>query len=290
MKKIILSLSMIAVVAVVVAGATGAFFSDTETSTGNTFTAGAIDLTVDSEQHYNDMVCVWDGDLTNGDQTQGAWVWDGPDGSYPERGTYCDGSWEAADLGGQKFFNFNDIKPGDEGENTISLHINNNDAWLRMIIKDVTDFDNTCTEPEEGSSDVCTVVSPELLTPGAGELREALLFSIWLDQGETPGFQNNGDEGEGDNIQQCEYENGDEPNDCYEPTLISAGTINSLGETWPLPTPLLGGQTAYFGVAWSLPSGTGNETQTDSMSATMEFQVVQSRNNPNPWPLTPSTP
>src|SRR3989344_4291013 len=274
MKKIILSLSMIAVVAVVVAGATGAFFSDTETSTGNTFTAGAIDLTVDSEQHYNDMVCVWDGDLTNGDQTQGAWVWDGPDGSYPERGTYCDGSWEAADLGGQKFFNFNDIKPGDEGENTISLHINNNDAWLRMIIKDVTDFDNSCTEPEDGSVDTCTVSSPELLTPGAGELREALLFSVWLDEGDTPGFQGRddggeGDPGEGDNIRNYD-----------EPTLISAGTVDSLGETWPLPTPLLGGQTAYFGVDWTLPSGTGNETQTDSMSATMEFQVVQSRNNP----------
>ena len=56
MKKILLSMSMIAVVAVVAIGATGAFFSDTETSTGNTFTAGAIDLTVDSEQHYNNLV------------------------------------------------------------------------------------------------------------------------------------------------------------------------------------------------------------------------------------------
>ena len=58
MKKILLSLAIIAVVGAVAVGVTGAFFSDTETSTGNTFTAGAIDLKVDSEQHYNGNVCV----------------------------------------------------------------------------------------------------------------------------------------------------------------------------------------------------------------------------------------
>ena len=47
MKKILLSLSVVAAVAVVVVGATTAFFSDTETSTGNTFTAGELDLLVD---------------------------------------------------------------------------------------------------------------------------------------------------------------------------------------------------------------------------------------------------
>jgi predicted ribosomally synthesized peptide with SipW-like signal peptide len=46
MKKIILSLAVIAVVAVVAVGATRAFFSDTLTSTGNTFTAGTIDIAV----------------------------------------------------------------------------------------------------------------------------------------------------------------------------------------------------------------------------------------------------
>lgn len=45
-KRILLSVSMIAFVGALVVGATGAFFSDTETSTGNTFTAGAIDLQV----------------------------------------------------------------------------------------------------------------------------------------------------------------------------------------------------------------------------------------------------
>jgi predicted ribosomally synthesized peptide with SipW-like signal peptide len=44
MKKIIVSLSVMAVVAGVIIGATSAYFSDTETSTGNTFTAGTLDI------------------------------------------------------------------------------------------------------------------------------------------------------------------------------------------------------------------------------------------------------
>lgn len=47
MKKILVSLSMIAVVAAVGVGATRAFFSDTATSSGNTFTAGTLSLSVD---------------------------------------------------------------------------------------------------------------------------------------------------------------------------------------------------------------------------------------------------
>ena len=58
MKKILLSLGVIAVVGVVVAGATGAFYNDTETSTGNIFTAGSIDLKVDHlKQTYNGVDC-----------------------------------------------------------------------------------------------------------------------------------------------------------------------------------------------------------------------------------------
>jgi predicted ribosomally synthesized peptide with SipW-like signal peptide len=44
MKKIILSLAIVGVVGAVVIGGTIAYFSDTETSTGNTFTAGTLNL------------------------------------------------------------------------------------------------------------------------------------------------------------------------------------------------------------------------------------------------------
>jgi predicted ribosomally synthesized peptide with SipW-like signal peptide len=58
MKKILSSLSVIAVVGAVVIGATGAFYNDTETSTGNILTAGSIDLKVDhTVQTYNGVDC-----------------------------------------------------------------------------------------------------------------------------------------------------------------------------------------------------------------------------------------
>ncbi|MFA6394049.1 MAG: TasA family protein [Patescibacteria group bacterium] len=57
MKKILMSLSIIAAVGAVVVTATTAYFSDTETSTGNTFTAGTIDIAIDGEnpvtKHFN---------------------------------------------------------------------------------------------------------------------------------------------------------------------------------------------------------------------------------------------
>ncbi len=46
MKRILFSLAMIAAVGAVVVGATGAYFSDTETSADNTFTAGTIDISL----------------------------------------------------------------------------------------------------------------------------------------------------------------------------------------------------------------------------------------------------
>ena len=139
-----------------------------------------------------------------------------------------------------------------------------------MIIKEVTDLDNTCTEPEEGTNgEACTVADPEGSNAGMGELRENLSFTVFKDN----------------NCDNILNEVGGQDGE-----LISAGTIDSLGETWPLPTPITGGQTVCFGITWDLPSTVGNETQTDSMGATMEFEVVQSRNNPTPWPLTPSTP
>ena len=48
-KKILFSISIIAAVAAIVFGITTAFFSDTETSTGNTFSAGTLNLQVGNE-------------------------------------------------------------------------------------------------------------------------------------------------------------------------------------------------------------------------------------------------
>lgn len=60
MKKIIMSLAMIAAVGAIVVGATRAYFSDTETSTGNTFTAGTIDIAIDGKNPWQEKYSTGD--------------------------------------------------------------------------------------------------------------------------------------------------------------------------------------------------------------------------------------
>ena len=250
--KILLSVASIAAAAAIVVGATLAFFTDTETSSGNTFTAGELDLLVDNECHYNEPA----------DDT--------PNCPTPPEGGLT--SWASTDLGAaHKFFYFTDVKPGDYGEDTVSLTVDN-DAWLRLLIDITADTDNSCTEPE-------SAVDPNGPTCGTdGELLENLLFTVWLDQGVTPGFQGPQDLSECDN----DYI-GD-----FEPTLISEGTVQD-SEIWNLAdlngAYLLADQKACFGIAWRLPGEVGNEVQTDGVEATMEFQVEQYRNNPSPFPI-----
>ncbi len=52
MKRILISLMTIALVSALIGGSIYAYFSDIETSAGNTFTAGTLDLTVDTENPW----------------------------------------------------------------------------------------------------------------------------------------------------------------------------------------------------------------------------------------------
>ncbi len=306
-KKIIVSLSIVAAVAAVAVGATTAFFSDTETSTGNTFTAGAIDLKVDSDCHYYNITS-----LDNGNPVYTDVGCTDPDGNGP----VVMGNWSETDLqdGVHKFFSFSDLKPGDKGEDTISLHVYDNDAWGKISMDLGDDLDNSCTEPEEESSDDCTVLIPNV-NQGDGELLEAMLpFSMWLDQGAIPGFQNvnadgdpidlDPDEGfrapdptEGDNVRQDgepsmpvqgDLELSGVLADAYDKDCDDVGSVdghNNYGLCQGLAEDgrMVGSTTYYFGLAWELPLGTGNEVQTDSLSGDIAFEVEQHRNNPDPF-------
>ncbi|MCL5019129.1 MAG: CalY family protein [Patescibacteria group bacterium] len=53
MRRILFSALMIGFTVALVAGVTAAYFSDTETSVGNTLTAGTLDLTVDGKEGAN---------------------------------------------------------------------------------------------------------------------------------------------------------------------------------------------------------------------------------------------
>jgi len=60
MKKILISLSVIVVVAAIAIGGTMAYFSDTETSAGNTISSGALDLTLNGHNNVTDAVVTID--------------------------------------------------------------------------------------------------------------------------------------------------------------------------------------------------------------------------------------
>jgi predicted ribosomally synthesized peptide with SipW-like signal peptide len=282
MRRITISIGTAVFALAALVSASGAFFSDTETSSANTFTAGAIDLTVDSQAHYAGLVC-----LSNG---QGGYAWvDDPaiatSTSRPDLlNQSCSGSWAATNLGPtNQFFNYSDVKPGDPGENTISLHVDNS-AWACLNIHTDANNENGINEPEASAGDVTA-------DPNGGELAQNISVITWLDQGATPGFQE-GDTGQGDNIHQAN-----------EPILTGPSALSDFGATTTLTiadggtgTPLPGGSTSYVGIAWCAGTQTvngttgaiscdgssvGNTVQTDSAISSVSIYVEQSRNNPN---------
>jgi hypothetical protein len=301
MKRILLSIGSLLFAGAILAGGTGAFIADTQTSSGNTFASGVVSLKFDNESYYTDN---W-GKLALSTST----TW---------------GLNQPALLAGKKFFNFLDVKPGDIGEDTISLHVNDNNAWGCMNIKLTGTQENGQPEPE-------VKVDP---TAGAnqGELQNALHFAFWAD--------------DGDNV----YEKGEK--------IFIEGTSTSIfnGSWWTLADagsniwheqggsssggggyqcdskghwynsdkddkgkdkgnhktndPLLGGGTYYIGKAWCfgtltaapvsqdkkgktgnngpLVRGTGftcngaplgNEYQSDGMTIDVSFTAVQARDN-----------
>lgn len=282
--------------AVVAVAATGAFFSDTETSQDNTFQAGALDLQIDSECHY----------FQNGIDVGCFHL-----NASPTPSLVPFGNWPLGNLTFEKFFWFADVKPGDYGENTISTHVFNNDAWMCLNIGPLENNGNGLTEPED-------VIDNDADGPGQGELAQNLNFFAWLDDGTTDGFQcpDNGpapcqaDLTEGDNIfQQGElplFTNGIGPaidvlNGRTYTLADSTGSILGSSGTPPTPNPFVGSTTYYIGVAWcagamtsvgiggNMPGGLlncngtamGNDTQTDSMTADLTFYAEQWRNNPS---------
>ena len=256
--RILAALAVILFVGTIVASGTGAFFSDTETSTGNTFSAGDIDLQIDNESY-----------VTNAD---GVLV------ASPNN------SWAMSNLTNQLFFSFEDVKPGDIGEDTISIHAGSNNAWACMAADMTATPENTLVDPESDAGDLGPALGDN------GELQNFLNFSFWND--------------DGDNV----LETGE--------TIITALTGPASGifnGNW-LPiadtstgssSAIIGGTTRYVGKAWCFGtltptpvaqgastsplvrgtgftcdgSGNNNIAQTDGITVDVSFQAVQTRNN-----------
>lgn len=279
LSRIVLGLLLIVGAGGALAGGTGAFFSDTESSLGNTFTAGAIDVLVDNESYSTnvDGVFVFDSTL----------------------------SWEPSNLNDgittlHKFFDFGDLKPDDEGEDTISLHVDN-DAFACMDVTLTSNDDNDTSEPEDL---VDPTANPD--TEWDGELAQAIQMFWWAD--------------DGDNV----FETGENSISNNVQTLFALATTSpfsvaladSLGSIWPDNGPIPANEPRYIGKMWCFGTlaetpiaqdgigqtgtgngdstngplvrgtgfscdgtGLGNEAQTDEATLDVAFRAIQARNN-----------
>lgn len=271
MKKILLSIGSLLFALAAVAGATGATYSNDWnsgwnpwSSYNNEFKSGKINLKVDNESYVTND----DGKLVFSPST----------------------SWAPTSLANKLFFNFLDLKPGDIGEDTISLHMIENKGWVCMNIKMTSTPENGLDEPE--------ALVDHTTGTNDGELQNHLYFHFWAD--------------DGDNV----FESGE--------TIFKSGLVKDIfnggwwkladasGNIWGGTKPLEPGKVKYIGKAWCFGqiaqtplsqdgkgklygsrngplvrgtgfscSGTdvGNAVQSDGIKADVTFQAVQSRNN-----------
>lgn len=165
--------------------------------------------------------------------------------------------WEATDLTTETFFNFVDLKPQDTGNNLISLHVDDNDAYACLAVANQEDEENTNVSPEQDAGDTST---PE------GEIGEYLMVAGYYSDAA-----------------------GTKLGEMFPPTPIEDLERITYADS-SVGTPIAGGSTAYVKLEWCLGSlgsdGTCdgdvngiNTTQTDSFMADLQFEAIQTRNN-----------
>lgn len=209
-------------------------------STGYTFATGDFNLKIDSKATWNGVL-------------------------QPSS------TWALKNLvpGVDKFFNIGDVKPGDQGEATISFHVNK-DAWICLDFENLKEKENSENEPESLEDTVGPL--------GEGELADGTEFFAWHD--------------DGDNI----FEVGEKP--IFGTTTGQQAATKVLkNKTYVLADSLSGaaykaGVTKYIGIQWCAgdmsvnvaaatitcdPSTIGNEAQTDSFSVDIGFRAVPSK-------------
>ena len=175
---------------------TSAFFSDEEEFMNNSLQAGTLDLKLDYKATYlggpgrlasveamgypNVEEITDDGESTGryllAQAPSPADMQEWEDLVQGEAFDFCSPAADEYLINGDgiPMFTLDDVKPGDSGEVTVSIHICDNPGYLRMM-GDITDnTENGQTEPEidaEGED-----------TDGIGELADAIEVCVWYDE------------------------------------------------------------------------------------------------------------
>jgi len=164
---------------------TSAYFNDTESFSGNTLTAGKLDLKVDWQQTYfgasesSEFVNAHPDHDGDGEQSivvdDVVHAYSDDDRNVVDYLTCAnlDESYEA-DFGDQDHLvSLSDVKPGDWGEVTFSLHLCDNPAYLWMQAANVAESGGANPEPEqvaEGDAE------------NSADLADAIDVRMWYDE------------------------------------------------------------------------------------------------------------
>lgn len=269
MRKILLSLLTIGAVSALAVYTTRAFFSDTETSRNNILQAGEIDLIIDNESYYF-----------------------GP-GETIERQDNL--SWTFEDHTIKKFFDFADLKPGDWGEDTISIHVNSNEAWACANITLTQSHENGRNDAERDAGD-------NTGGPWGGELDDELSFAFWVDDGDNVYEKDEGDlilSGKASDLPQGDDNQGrtftlaDSQTNIFDPASgagLDPDEDYYIGKYWcygdMTPNALdpndsddwspIAAQDSGFDCSGQ---GVGNQSQSDRLRADISFYAEQKRHN-----------
>ena len=187
-RKLLAGLGAVGVASAGAGLGTTAYFSDTESFDGNTLTAGELDLKLDYKSTYlggpgrlDDVVDMGYPDaedlgdgrylLDQAPSPADMQAWE--DLVQGEEFDFC--SPEADEFlvngDGIPVFTLEDVKPGDSGEVTISVHICDNPAYL-YLAGELTQAENGQSEPEADADD----------TPDQGDLADAIEVCVWYDE------------------------------------------------------------------------------------------------------------
>ncbi|WP_435114992.1 VWA domain-containing protein [Halolamina sp. C58] len=169
---------------------TTAYFSDTESFEGNTLQAGTLDLKLDYKstyiggagridhirENYPEAEELGDGQYLLGQAPSPADMQEWEDLVTGEQFDFCSPEADQYLVNGDEIpiFTLDDVKPGDYGEVTVSLHICDNPAYVRMLGELVSESENGQTEPEmdaEGED-----------TDDVSELADAIEVRVWYDE------------------------------------------------------------------------------------------------------------
>ncbi|MFB6082655.1 MAG: VWA domain-containing protein [Halorientalis sp.] len=169
---------------------TSAFFSDNESFIGNSLTAGTMDLKLDYkatyqgganrlaalQQNYPDAEALGDGVYLLDQAPSPGDMEEWEDMVQDNDFVFC--SPEADEFlvngDGVPVFTLDDVKPGDYGEVTMSIHICDNPAFLQLVGKLGENAENGQNDPElaaEGADQ-----------DGVGELADEIQVRVWYDE------------------------------------------------------------------------------------------------------------